>query len=73
MVPSGGLQLIQVLSDVLVAFCILIFASGKYQNKEKAIKHQRRLRLACNVWVVGGLAHVGMEGLDVPGAKDYCH
>ena len=32
-------------SDVLVAFLYLIFATGKYQNMEKPLQHQRRLGL----------------------------
>ena len=48
--------LVLVFSDVLVAFLYLIFAiSGKYQNMEKLLKHQRRLRL------VGTLISKSME------------
>ena len=43
-------DLVRVFSDVLVAFlyfdiCHYIFVSGKYQNMENPLKHQRRLGL----------------------------
>ena len=47
--PTVGV--VRVFSDFLVAFFILIFAtiSGKYQNMEKPLLHQKRLGLS---WVV---------------------
>ena len=46
--PTARVSLVRVFSDVLVAFLyfdICHFVSGKYQNMEKLLKHQRRLRL----------------------------
>ena len=45
-VCQGPFNVVRVFSDVSMAFlCFDICHSGKYQNKEKPLKHQRRLGL----------------------------
>ena len=51
---------------VVVAFHYFIFATNKYQNKEKPLKRQRRLGLDLDMWpqrktVTKGLNFFGKE------------